>query len=96
MQDLHKITPSECPALAKRAAASSLYVSSGPCLPAYATAVDRGDALLWRSHWHRRAEEERSSEASHAEGVLVIFLKTKIIFLSETEQEEVKSRVPRK
>lgn len=96
MQDLHKITPRECPAVAKRAAISSLYVCSGPCLSAYATAVDRGDALPWRRHWHMRAEEERSSEASHAQGLLVIFLKTKIIFLSETEQEGVKSRVPRK
>lgn len=34
-----------------------------------------------------RAEEGRPSEASHAKGVLLLLLKTKMIFLSEAEQK---------
>lgn len=36
---------------------------------------------------HVRAEGGRSSEASHVKGVLLIFVKTKISFLSEAEQK---------
>lgn len=44
------------------------------------------DTAVVKGRWHMRAEEGRPSEASHAKGVLLLLLKTKMIFLSEAEQ----------